>query len=66
MEIIKRFTAGPFMVSGLDKCYSFRGIAPFISLQSKEFDDNYRVMCNQELTFFRVRIKKKARKIFRK
>lgn len=54
--------AHPFFVNELDKSYSFRGIAPYIDLQRNGYEDVYREMRDQELSFFRVRTKKEIDK----
>lgn len=53
------FERNSFLISDLDKSYSFRGIAPFKDLQDNGYDDGYAKMMNTELTFYRVRTKKK-------
>lgn len=57
--IIKKYISDSFMVSSLDKSYSFRGVAPFEELQNTGYGNAYKTMNSQELTFFRVRTKKK-------
>lgn len=56
-DMVEKFSVQPFFVSGLDKSYSFRGIAPFIDLQHGEYEEAYKEMSDQKLTFFRVRTK---------
>lgn len=56
-DMVEKFSVQPFFVSELDKSYSFRGIAPFIDLQSSGYEEVYKEMCDKELTFFRVRTK---------
>lgn len=58
-QILELFIDDSFLVSDLDKSYSFRGIAPFLDLQSEEYAKEYTKMMEKELTFFRVRTKKK-------
>ncbi len=58
-KIILQFVNDNFIVSDLDKSYSFRGIAPFINLRTAGNDEKYEAMLKRELTFFRARIKKK-------
>lgn len=53
------FMKEPFLISDLDKSYSFRGIAPFDELRRKGYDKHYDKMMEKELTFYRVRTKKK-------
>jgi hypothetical protein len=59
VQILELFKGDSFLISDLDEAYSFRCIAPFIDLRSGGNDQNYAKMMNKELTFFRVRTKKK-------
>lgn len=59
-ELMTDFSRNSFMVSELDKCYSFRQIAPFLNLRNEKYKETYEKMLNKELTFFRVRTKKKV------
>lgn len=61
-KLFMLFDGDTFFISDLDKSYSFRGIAPFLELRSQGNDDIYESMLNKELTFFRVRTKKKEDK----
>ena len=61
-EILDLFRDDPFLISDLDKSYSFRAIAPFQDLHSDGYDITYKKMMNTELTFFRARTKKKTDK----
>ena len=56
-KIIEPFVENPFLVSELDKSYSFRGIAPFIDLRNCSYE--YQKMIDKNLSFFRVRTKRK-------
>ncbi len=58
-QLLKPFLENPFLVSDLDKSYSFRGIAPFIDLRTEGYDECYAEMMNTDLTFYRVRTKSK-------
>lgn len=57
-NILALFKGDSFFISDLDKSYSFRGIAPFIDIQSMRHAGDYAEMMNRELTFYRVRTKK--------
>lgn len=57
-NMVALFKGDSFFISDLDKSYSFRGIAPFIDLQSMGHAGDYAEMMNRELTFYRVRTKK--------
>lgn len=59
-DMIEEFSKHPFFVNELDKSYSFRGLAPYPDLQVEGYEDRYREMLNQELSFFRVRTKEKS------
>lgn len=55
-EILNLFIEDSFLVNELDKSYSFRGIAPFPELRHKGYDEDYKNMMDNELTFFRTRV----------
>ncbi len=57
-QMLGLFSGDSFLISDLDKSYSFRGIAPFLDLRSKGYEKHYEKMMNKELTFYRVRTKK--------
>ena len=61
-KILDSFQNNIFLVSDLDKSYSFRGIAPFVGLQNKDYSALYETMMNADLTFYRVRTKPKDAK----
>lgn len=61
-QMIKLFQEDPFLISELDKSYSFRCIAPFLDLHSQGYSEHYKEMMEENLTFFRVRTKKKDSK----
>lgn len=55
LNILRKNINDPFWVSGLDKSYAFRGIAPFYNLQDKDYEDIYDKMNSGDLTFYRAR-----------
>lgn len=57
-QLLSLFIEDPFLISDLDKSYSFRGIAPFIDLRSVGYDEDYDKMMEMNLTFYRVRTRK--------
>ena len=57
--MIGLFQEDPFLISELDKSYSFRCLAPFSDLHSQEYNEHYKEMMEEKLTFFRIRTKKK-------
>lgn len=60
LKIFHIFRDDPFLISDLDKSYSFRSVAPFQDLHWEEYDSKYKKMMDTDLTFFRVRTKKKT------
>lgn len=56
-EILNRIAINNFFVNDLNKCYSFRGIAPFPEFYRDGLDPGYKAMCNDDLFFFRARTK---------
>lgn len=58
-KILKLFEGEPFLISELDKAYPFRGLAPFNEFQNEQYGKEYSEMLREELTFYRVRTKKK-------
>lgn len=58
-QMIELFQEDPFLISELDKSYSFRCIAPFLDLHSQGCSEHYKEMMKEKLTFFRIRTKKK-------
>lgn len=59
-QLIEKFMNDKFLVSELDKSYSFRGIAPFFDLQIAGYRDLYERMNSKELSFFRARTRTKG------
>ena len=57
-QMLELFIGDSFLISDLDKSYSFRGIAPFLDLRRKGYDEHYDKIMNKELTFYRVRTKR--------
>ena len=62
-QMLAPFIGDSFLISDLDKSYSFRGIAPFVDLRRKEYSEKYDKMMEKNLTFYRVRIKKEDENI---
>lgn len=63
-EILEDYKKYPFAVSELDKCYAFRGIAPFEELRPDWGNENtYGNMLSGDLSFFRARVVKEKEKI---
>lgn len=58
IQILELFIGDSFLISDLDKSYSFRGIAPFLDLQNEGYDEDYAKMMDKELTFYKIRTKK--------
>lgn len=58
-EMIKLFRGDNFLISSLDRSYSFRCIAPFLDLHSPGNEEHYKEMTEENLTLFRIRTKKK-------
>ncbi len=58
MQILDEFIEDSFLISDLDKSYSFRGASVFENLQDNKKEENDS-MCHENLTFFRARIKGK-------
>ena len=56
---IKEYFYDDFGVSELDKCYAFRGLAPFAELHVPGKEDIYKKMNNGDFELFRARIPKK-------
>jgi len=44
-----------FFISELDKSYAFRGIAPFSDLHASNYDNKYKEMNEETLSFYRAR-----------
>lgn len=61
LEILKQYKREDnenFFVSELDKSYAFRGIAPFVNLQSTSYEEKYKEMNETPLDFFKARVGK--------
>lgn len=59
LKMLDLFHGDPFLINNLDNSYSFRSIAPFPDLRNDKYENLYSKMMNTDLTFFRVRTKKK-------
>ena len=57
---IKEYFYDDFGVSELDKCYAFRGLAPFAELHTPGKEDIYKKMNNRDFELFRARIPQKG------
>lgn len=58
-DILQLFQGNTFIISDLDKSYAFRGISPFFDLRSQGYENEYDKMMEENLTFYRVRKRKK-------
>lgn len=59
IELLKKYTLNNFIISELNKSYSFRGIAPFSDLLDQRKDgyiNEYNTMNTYPLSFFKARI----------
>ncbi len=56
-EILEQYKSNNqnFFVSELDKSYAFRGIAPFVDLQTNNYEQEYREMNEEPLSFYKAR-----------
>lgn len=60
VDLLKEYITNPFGMTELDRCYAFRGIAPFDKLHgSNENLEIYTKMMEGDLSFFRGRTVKK-------
>lgn len=56
VDLLKEYIANPFGMTELDRCFAFRGIAPFDRLHdSDENKETYTKMMEGDLSFFRGR-----------
>lgn len=58
--LVSQYVDNPFLVNDLNKSYSFRGLAPYKDMRSKDHGDIYELMNEKTLSFFRVRTKNKG------
>lgn len=56
-EILEQYKSDDenFFVSELDKSYAFRGIAPFVDLQTDYYEQEYKEMNEEPLSFYKAR-----------
>lgn len=62
LKIFHIFRDDPFLISDLDKSYSFRSVAPFQDLHWEEYDSKYKKMMDTDLTFLELGLKRKLMK----
>lgn len=54
-SIINDYINDNFWVSDIDKCYAFRGIAPFSDIHSSGYEDKYNEMMRDSIDLYRAR-----------